>query len=110
MVPFLLSTMVNLKQIGPRVKRVLEDNPVTRDNDNKLTVIIWSWELREKGHDPNLLSAQGFLKMYYEGKLTNSESITRARRKLQELHPELRGNNYQVRQANQEKVKKDLGY
>jgi len=102
--------MVNLKQIGPRVKRVLQDNPTTRDNDNKLTAIIWHQELKEKGHDPNLLSAQGFVKMYYEGKLTNSESITRARRKLQELHRELRGKNYQARQANQEKVKKDLGY
>jgi hypothetical protein len=102
--------MVNLKQIGPRVKRVLQDNPSTRNNDNKLTAIIWSQDLRQQGKDANLLTAQGFMKMYYEGKLTNSDSITRARRKLQELHPELRGKNYQARQANQEKVKKDLGY
>jgi hypothetical protein len=102
--------MVNIKQIGPRVKRVLQDNPSTRNNDNKLTAIIWSQDLRQQGKDANLLTAQGFMKMYYEGKLTNSDSITRARRKLQELHPELRGKNYQARQANQEKVKKDLGY
>ena len=50
------------------------------------------------------------MKMYYEGKLTNSDSITRARRKVQELCPELRGKVYKARQANQEKVKKELGY
>ncbi len=102
--------MVNLKHIGPRVKQVLQGNPVTRDNDNKLTAVIWSHDLRQQGKDANLLTAQGFMKMYYDGKITNSDSITRARRKVQELCPELRGPNYKARQANQEKVKKDLGY
>lgn len=102
--------MVNLKQIGPRVKRVLQDNPTTRDNDNKLTAIIWHQELKEKGHDPNLLSAQGFLKMYYEGKLTNAESIRRKRADLQKNYPELRGEMYEKRRAKQDEIKKDLGY
>ena len=102
--------MVKLKHIGPRVKEVLQQNVTTRDDDNKLTAIIWHRELADKGIDANKLTAQGFMKLYYEGKLTNSDSITRARRKVQELCPDLRGGNYKARQANQEKVKKDLGY
>ncbi len=102
--------MIKLKHIGPRVKSVLQQNITSRDDDNKLTAIIWHRELLDKGIDANKLTAQGFIKLYYEGKLTNSDSITRARRKVQELCPDLRGGNYKARQANQEKVKKDLGY
>ena len=44
------------------------------------------------------------------GKFTSSETITRVRRKLQEEFPDLRGKNYDKRQAKQSEVKKDLGY
>jgi len=44
------------------------------------------------------------------GNFTSSESITRMRRKIQEENPSLRGEKYAKRQANQEQVKKDLGY
>jgi len=102
--------MVNLKHIGPRVKQVLQGNPVTRDNDNKLTAVIWSHDLRRLGKDANLLTAQGFMKMYYEGKLTNAESIRRKRAEIQKLCPELRGVMYEKRRSKQDEIKKDLGY
>ena len=36
--------------------------------------------------------------------------ITRLRRQLQMKEPQLRGEKYKARMANQEKVKEDLGY
>lgn len=50
-----------------------------------------------------------FLFIYLaQNKLTSSESIIRIRRKLQELNPELRGNLYEKRQKNQNKIKNQL--
>jgi hypothetical protein len=102
--------MVNLKHIGPRVKQVLKCSPGTRDNDNKLTAVIWANDLRQQGKDANLLTAQGFMKMYYDGKLTNAESIRRKRAEIQKLCPELRGEMYEKRRSKQDEIKKDLGY
>jgi hypothetical protein len=48
--------------------------------------------------------------LFITKKLPSMESITRARRKLQELHPELRGLKYDKRQNNQKIYKQDLGY
>ena len=56
------------------------------------------------------MSATDLLKMYVNGDLVNHDTITRARRKVQEENPSLRGENYNGRQAHQEDVKADLGY
>jgi len=56
------------------------------------------------------MTAWNLLKLVVDGHLSSTESITRARRKCQELYPELRGVNYNKRQANQSDVKKQLGY
>ena len=42
--------------------------------------------------------------------LSHPSGIMRARRKLQEEHPKLRGELWQVRHAEEENVKADLGY
>jgi hypothetical protein len=42
--------------------------------------------------------------------LTDAQTITRLRRKLQMERPQFRGERWKAKQANQEKVKKDLGY
>ena len=51
-----------------------------------------------------------FCILYSTDKLTDAQTITRARRQLQMKNPELRGEKYKDRMANQEKVKEDLGY
>lgn len=92
------------------VKEVLERYPDTRDNDNLLMAIVWDKEVKELGYEIASMTAWNFLKLHSQGKLASTESITRARRKLQELHPQLRGRNYAKRMANQTDVKKQLGY
>ena len=51
-----------------------------------------------------------FLLDYIDNTLTSESTIRRARRKVQELHPELRGKKWHERHAQQEQVKKELGY
>jgi hypothetical protein len=88
------------------IKRGLEKVPELRDSDQMLMAHIWSAECRK--HQVNSLPE--FFVRLSSGKMTNYESVGRARRKVQEDHPELRGKNYKDRQDNQESVKSELGY
>jgi hypothetical protein len=99
-----------MQRIKDEVKRILTDAPYTRDNDKKLTAIYWYWELEREGLDWMQLSTKDFLAIYSGQGLTDAQTITRLRRQLQMKHPELRGEKYKTRMANQEKVKEDLGY
>ena len=90
-----------MKLIFERVKKMLEDNPHLRDSDNKLIANIWFNDSQQK-------TKMGFLQELADGKLTTPESITRARRKVQEECPELRGKKYRERQDEQDNVKQQL--
>ena len=74
-----------------------------RDDDYKLIANIWHAEIAKQN-----LSHSEVLKHYANHKLTPAESITRCRRKLQEVFPHLRGKSYTHRIAEQEIVKHDL--
>lgn len=62
-----------------RVKELLVRNPKLRDSDKQLIWEIWFGE-----REMIMVSKFDFMK------LESAESITRARRKVQEIHPELR--------------------
>lgn len=83
-----------------RVKRILQNYPQTRDSDNKLVAIIW-------GED-TIRDPRNLLILLADEQLTSFESVSRARRKVQEMCPELRGEKYAKRQGLQVEVKKDL--
>ena len=89
-----------MNQIKLIVKRLLEEQSALRDNDNLLMSRIWK-------EQSNILN---FFQRFESGKLHSPETIRRARQKLQEDFPHLRGELYEVRQKRQEKVKKELGY
>lgn len=74
-----------------KVAQLLREMPVTRDDDSKLLSLYWAWEGDKKGECFDFLSA------LHSGVYTPAESITRARRKLQELDPDLRGTKYEKR-------------
>ena len=93
-----------------QVKAVLGNMVDARDNDNLLIAVIWEKQIAQRGFQIAAMTAWNLLKMVVDGHLSSTESITRARRKCQELYPELRGANYNKRQANQSDVKKQLGY
>ena len=93
-----------------KVRYWLLEHDHLRDNDNKLCANIWNEELKrfiifEKS------SVRDFLRLYSLGKLTSAPSIKRARAKLQEEEPELRGEKYKIRKGTYQKEwRKKLGY
>lgn len=76
------------------VTRWLRESPETRDDDGLLCATIWYYEAKSQGL---LNDTMAFLFAYSKGKFTSAETITRSRRKVQEMNPELRGRNYQIR-------------
>ena len=100
-----------MKKTSDKIKELLEDVPSLRDSDTRLTTHIWFREMESQNIDPFKIAATDFLKLYAKEKLTLAPTIKRARAKLQEEYPELRGQKYYIRKGvAQVKWKKDLGY
>ena len=89
-----------------KVKSLLEAQPKYRDDYKSLIARIW---FNEIGQDKEL-KAYELLNKLAEGKLSHPESIMRARRKIQEEHPELRGRTYNKRKEEVKAVQRELGY
>lgn len=95
---------VKLKE---RIQIYLISYPETRDSNETLMAIIWQQEtdkfiINADNHNINPLT------LLKNNKLTSWDSATRAKRKLQEEHPELRGQSYNKRKAKATKVSKNL--
>ena len=86
-----------VKELNETIKDLLEKYPRLRDNDNALIANVWSMEV-----NLNDLLADEFLTLFSNGKLSSSESITRARRKVQEDNKNLRGNTYKKRKKEED--------
>ena len=84
----MLSQLVKIKD---KVEYLLTRNPIFRDSDSKLIARIWASEIKT-GTDLNT-----FLRDFGNGKHTSAEAIRRARQKLQEKQPHLRGKLYTTR-------------
>jgi len=84
---------------------------INRDSDPKLISTYWWMELKDKKINVNEITGFEFMQMFANSKLTNIKTIERMRRKLQEEHPELRGEVYNARKGKiQDQWKKELGY
>jgi hypothetical protein len=97
--------MSKVKIIEQIIFDTLTANKESRDDDMLLISVIWASEI-----DCNNLSAHQLLKHIASGDLSHPESIMRSRRKVQEVHANLRGTNYEARHNNQKKIKTELGY
>ena len=83
-----------------RIKQILINNSKARESNNILMASIWNEDIGG-GHILNLVTLAS-------DKLTSWDSATRAKRKLQEEHPELRGQSYSLRKAKANKVRKNV--
>lgn len=85
------------------VKRLLTNHPRLRDDDSALIANIWNEQM-------NVIALSGVevLKKIASGEVASSESITRCRRKLQELNPELRGTKWKSRHDDEDNVIDDI--
>lgn len=73
------------------VKELLEKYPQTRNSDKFLMWTVWTYQIeKEEGKKPLENGLPQFLPFHmFINTCTTPESITRARRKVQEIHPEL---------------------
>ena len=94
--------------VKDRVKALLVTYPHLRDSDNKLIATIWRSELFHKGVRAKGITAEDFLFIYSEGKISNAETIRRVRQKLQEENPDLRGTVNEARKEQAEDVRKNI--
>lgn len=93
-----------IKNIQDVVKDALIRYPKYRDDDNKLVAYIW-WKHLKNNNIPEDIIAIDFLQLYAKNELPQADAITRARRKIQEENPELRGELYKARHHIKEIVK-----
>ncbi len=80
----------DLQTVACKVYGTLTDVPASRDDDRVLIANIWM-------NEANGVEREDFLSLFLKGDLSNPETITRVRRKLQEQHVKLRGDKWEVR-------------
>lgn len=98
--------IINTKE---RVEKLLKRHIHYRDNDEKLVSHFWCQQLIEKGFNVNTMTAYDLLKIYAAGEfLTSADLITRARCKIEESNPELRGASYERRHGSGKQVSKEI--
>ena len=92
-----------MSNILDKVISLLTAHPSLRDSDARLAATIWNSQINTDD-----LTSKELLLQFAEGKLQSYESISRCRRKVQELKPELRGLKWEKRHKRQEKVKNEV--
>lgn len=90
-----------IKDLQHIVKGLLIQDSRYRDNDSLLVNRIQKQEIEEMGKNISTMSVLDFFKLKAEGRITEDDSITRARRRVNEYFPETRGYSYNRRQQKQ---------
>lgn len=88
-----------IRETAEIVKEILTEEPATRDDD----YLLYSYILHKYGV-PTQTSFSTIIVMIRKKRLPTLETVGRARRKAQELYPELRGTR-KVQQARLEQTK-----
>ena len=96
--------MKKLFSVVDDVEKFLIKYPPLRDDDERLMANIWS------SHIGNLEGIDGkeILHMLANHQLPSYESISRCRRKIQEIKPHLRGEKWHERHKRSQKIRKEI--
>jgi hypothetical protein len=86
------------KSLQDTISHLLHTQSRLRDDDRRLTATVWAQVIKKIGINPRKMTGLEFLTLYAEGEMPHAESIRRTRQKLQEKHPNLRGQRYEERQ------------
>tara|TARA_R100001510_G_C7489962_1_gene98211 strand:+ start:203 stop:562 length:360 start_codon:yes stop_codon:yes gene_type:complete len=95
-----------IKDKAKRVEDILRKYPQSRDNDLDLIARYWYLEMRESDMNDDQIKA--FCQLVKSGLISLPDTITRARRKIQEEIPALRGDKYNKRHSATEVVKEEI--
>ena len=89
------------------VKDILTKHPKARDNDSLLLAYVWVYQCGGKVYAKDI-SMWDFILDFTRKNFAEVSGITRCRRKLQEEHPELRGELYDKRHQMKDSVKEEI--
>ena len=106
---------MKINTVKKKAAEILTLKPETRDSDFYLMYYIWKDEfdaldISEIKLDFDRINIVNLLSLLKDRRLSHPSGIMRARRKLQEEYPKLRGEVWKARHAEEEKVKRELGY
>ena len=93
-----------ISNLVDRVTKLLRIRSHLRDNDRRLTCNIW-WD---SVPNPQSITFKDFTDLYVKGKIPESDSITRCRRKVQEEIKELRGEVWEKRHDLEKMVREEI--
>lgn len=96
-------------QVKKRVRQLLKEKEATRDSDFLLFITYWIDQLGSKYNENVRATFRLLFAEFKAGNLTLPDDISRARRKLQQLEPEIRGKLWDVRQERANKLRKNKG-
>lgn len=98
--------MSKLQDLKRLIKNILINVPTTRDSDKNMLCLVWEYELNSL----KMLECKAteFFELYSTHKVSNADSVSRIKRKLQEEIPELRGEKWEERRTVSQKVKDDM--
>lgn len=85
-------TFYDKKTVKDKVLFLIQELPDTRDNDMKLAFTFWFYEVGKE--DMSEMSTLDFCAKASNGRLTNYETIRRARIDLQKQFEDLKGDGF----------------
>lgn len=102
------TTIIKIKDMQVVVKQLLEMYPTYRDNDRKLVAHVWMMQV---GGDRNManIDLYSFMRQWVDNdEIVMPDTVTRARRKIQQIYPNLRGENYTIRHMEEVDVRNKI--
>ena len=87
------------------VADLLNEQEALRDNDEKLILNVWCKQMNLTKEMMLDMKFEFFVKKFIARQLYDMESISRARRKLQETIPMLRGKTWEARHKKEQAIR-----
>tara|TARA_Y100000034_G_scaffold131973_1_gene193871 strand:- start:82 stop:396 length:315 start_codon:yes stop_codon:yes gene_type:complete len=97
-----------MQAVYTKVKHLLAETPRYRDNDKLLVARIWWEEMKAIRIDPETATARQLMDLMVDDRVTQPDTIKRARRKVQEDFPNLRGIVRTHRLQKQNKIQENI--
>ena len=100
--------MKKLFSVIKEVERLLIKYPILRDNDERLMANIWVNYIGKQENMDGPETWKDVMHLLAKGKLPSYESVSRCRRKIQELKPKLRGEKWIKRHKRAKNIRKEI--
>ncbi len=102
------AAITKIKDMQVVVKELLEKYPTYRDNDRKLVAHVWMMQVGGERNMANIDLYSFMLQWVDNDDIVMPDTVTRARRKIQQEYAHLRGKTYSKRHAEEIEVRTNI--